>query len=83
MPGTLIRSGNTFRGTLELVDGEVFTSWGDYLYFHAEITDTNDTNGDGLPDIIDVPEVGFVTGLAASLLALMSIYLRSTQSTRS
>ena len=53
---TLTRSGNTFQGTLELVDGELGTSWRDYIDFKVEVADNNDTNGDGLPDIIYVPE---------------------------
>jgi hypothetical protein len=67
---TLTRSGNTFRGTLELIDGELGTSWRDYIDFKVEVVDNNDTNGDGLPDIIYAPEPDSIVQLLVGFAAL-------------
>jgi hypothetical protein len=75
---TLTRSGNTFRGTLELVDGELGTSWRDYIDFKVEIVDNNDTNGDGLPDIIYAPEPsGWLMSVAGMGLLIVFSRLRT------
>jgi hypothetical protein len=58
MDSTLNRFGNQFRGALEVFDGEPSTSWDDYTRFRVEITDNNDTDSDGLPDLVAVPEPG-------------------------
>ena len=50
---TLIRSGNVYRGALGLYDGNPRTSWADYIDYRLEITDTNDSDGDGIPDMTD------------------------------
>jgi hypothetical protein len=80
--GTLARSGDTFRGTLELIDGELSTSWRDYAFFNLEIIDRNDLNADGLPDILDVPEPDFVAQIALYVLAL-AVAARRRSSARS
>lgn len=71
---SLNRSGNVFRGVMHLADGEPLTSWADFTTYVVEITDTNDTNNDGLPDLVAVPEptpnaLGAATVLALSVLA--------------
>jgi hypothetical protein len=58
MDATLNRSGNQFRGVFEVFDGEPFTFWDDYTHFRVEITDNNDTDSDGLPDLVALPEPG-------------------------
>ena len=52
----LQRHGNVFRGIISAFDGEPLTSWDDYEDFLVELTDPNDTDSDGLPDIVSVPE---------------------------
>lgn len=51
---TLNRTGNYYRAyPVELVDGDPKTSYVDYRYCHVEILDSNDTDGDGIPDLSD------------------------------
>ena len=50
---TLQRNGSVFSGTLELVDGEPDTSWVDYEDWYLEIEDSNDADGDNIPDLSD------------------------------
>jgi len=78
---TLQRSGNIFRGTVTLADGGVDTSWADYTTYRVEITDPNDTDADGLPDLVSVPEPDVVS---SSLLALflLSLIFRGGRPTR-
>lgn len=76
-PATLNRSGNTFRGIVEVVDGGPFTSWPDYKAYRAELTDTNDANSDGIPDITSVPEPSAAILALTALLVLSGIRLRS------
>jgi hypothetical protein len=76
LPTTLTRSGNTFRGILRLVDGEPNTSWSDYVNYNVEIVDTNDTNDDGLPDILAVPEPALATQLIVSSLTIQLLLCR-------
>lgn len=52
-PGTLTRSGTKYRGDLVLSDGLPQTSWADFTAYRITITDTNDSNGDGVPDLTD------------------------------
>jgi hypothetical protein len=52
---TLNRSGKKFTGEVELFDGELTTAWRDYTKYVIEITDNNDTDGDGVPDLSDTP----------------------------
>jgi len=51
--GTFARSSGNYRGTVSLVDGGLLTSWADFLDYAISITDTNDSNGDGVPDLTD------------------------------
>ena len=52
---TLNRTGNYYRAyPVELVDGDPITSFVDFRYCHVEILDSNDTDGDGIPDLSDV-----------------------------
>jgi hypothetical protein len=50
---TLVRSGRTYSGIWESDDGGVLTSWRDYYRVAVEITDTNDEDGNGIPDFSD------------------------------
>ena len=50
-PVTLNRTGNVYRGHLVLQDGDPDTTWVDYTDLLLEITDNNDSNGDGIPDL--------------------------------
>ena len=51
---TLNRTGNYYRAyPVELLDGDPSTSFVDFRYCHVEILDSNDTDGDGIPDLSD------------------------------
>jgi hypothetical protein len=50
---TLTRSGNTYRGLITLIDGDTTTSWQDYKQYILEVTDNNDSDSDGIPDLSD------------------------------
>ena len=51
---TLNRTGNYYRAyPVELLDGDPNTSFVDFRYCHVEILDSNDTDGDGIPDLSD------------------------------
>jgi hypothetical protein len=50
---TLTRSGNKYRGNLELADGDPSTYWPDYTSWVFEILDQNDSNQDGIPNLSD------------------------------
>ena len=51
---TLNRTGNYYRAyPVELFDGDPSTSYVDFRYCHVEILDSNDTDGDGIPDLSD------------------------------
>jgi len=56
-PMTLNRSGNRYFGPMTLADGELDTTWSDYTSWVMEITDTNDEDSDGIPDLTDAPAV--------------------------
>jgi Immunoglobulin domain/Ig-like domain CHU_C associated len=51
--GTLTRSGNTYKGTLSMADGLLETSWIDFTDYAFIVTDNNDTDGNGIPDLTD------------------------------
>ena len=53
LPATLNRAGNKYTGNMELNDGTLETSWKDYVNWVVEIVDTNDSNGNGIPDLSD------------------------------
>lgn len=67
---TLARVGSVFRGRVDVFDGEPETSWPDYTFFHVTIADNNDTDSDGLPDLVAVPEPfrGWLVASAALLI---------------
>ena len=52
----LKRTGNRYLGSLDFVDAYRGTSWPDYTAWQVEIVDTNDSDGDGVPDLSD-PQV--------------------------
>ena len=54
--GLLSRKGNSYYGFVQTVDGGPTTSWADYLDWYVEIIDTNDGDGDGIPDFTDPVE---------------------------
>lgn len=55
----LQRKGMRYAADLQLNDGNPSSSWPDYRVWRLELLDTNDTDGDGVPDLSDV-EVGSV-----------------------
>jgi hypothetical protein len=50
---TLKRNGNRYIGPLEIQDGNITTTWRDYISWQVEIIDLNDTDADGIPDLSD------------------------------
>ena len=50
---SLKRSGNSYVGYFQAIDGYPTTSWADYLNHYVEITDSNDADEDGVPDLTD------------------------------
>ncbi len=69
-PATIFsRDGNTYTALVELSDGDLDTSWPDYQKWLVIIQDTNDTDGDGVPDLsdlslpVDPPEPKFMPWL--------------------
>lgn len=55
LPSVLSRTGNRYRGPLTIVDGLSETSWPDFTQWMLEVTDNNDSNGNGIPDWSDTP----------------------------
>ncbi len=53
LAGALSRTGSTYRGDLSLVDGLPQTYWADFTKYRLTINDSNDSNGDGVPDLTD------------------------------
>ena len=51
--GSLNRSGSKYTGFAKAVDGNLNTSWADYVDWYVEISDTNDADADGVPDFTD------------------------------
>jgi hypothetical protein len=52
--GSLTRSGTSYRGAMILEDGYPDgTYWQDYTDYVVEISDGNDSNGNGIPDLSD------------------------------
>ena len=52
-PFSMARSGRTYRGNLELLDGGHSTSWRDYTQWRIEVSDPNDSDQNGVPDLSD------------------------------
>ena len=55
LPATLRRSGNKYVGEMRLADGYLETPWPDYTQWVLEIVDTRDSDGNGIPDLSDLP----------------------------
>lgn len=53
LAGTLARTGTTYRGDLALADGLPETNWADFTKYRLTITDSNDANANGVPDLTD------------------------------
>lgn len=51
---TFNRTGNRYIGSVALQDGGLGTYWRDYAEWVFVITDGNDANGNGIPDLSDV-----------------------------
>jgi hypothetical protein len=49
----LSREGKKYIGELIFLDGDPTTEWPDYTSWVLEITDNNDSDGDGIPDLSD------------------------------
>ncbi|MFA6544994.1 MAG: hypothetical protein WCS99_11250 [Limisphaerales bacterium] len=52
-PLNLYRSGTRYLGALNITDGLTDTPWPDFQSYMVEITDTDDADGDGVPDLSD------------------------------
>lgn len=52
-PLNIYRSGTRYLGALNITDGLTDTPWLDFQSYMVEITDTADTDGDGVPDLSD------------------------------
>jgi hypothetical protein len=65
---TLTRSGNKYRGNLQLVDGNLETYWPDDTSWVVEILDQNDSNQDGIPNLSDLGYDATATPNAACTL---------------
>lgn len=50
---TFARTGNKYVGSLRFADGDMRTSWADNTDWVFVITDLNDTDGNGIPDLSD------------------------------
>jgi hypothetical protein len=53
LASTFSRSGNKYISNVALADGLPETSWQDYVNWVVEITDGNDSNGNGIPNLSD------------------------------
>jgi hypothetical protein len=49
----MTRNGNKFTAAGSMQDGDTYSSWVDYKDFVLAITDNNDTDSDGIPDLAD------------------------------
>ena len=50
---TFARTGNKYVGSLRFTDGDMRTSWADHTDWVFVITDINDTDANGIPDLSD------------------------------
>jgi hypothetical protein len=53
----LTRNANKYGGTASFFDFQLGTSWADFVSWHFEISDPNDTDGNGIPDLSDAAPV--------------------------
>ena len=54
LPSVFARSGTKYRGNLSVADGDPYTSWADFTDYVFEVTDLNDSDQNGIPDLSDV-----------------------------
>ena len=70
---TLNRSGSRYIGNATLSDGIPETSWADATNWVIEITDTNDWDGNGIPDLSDaIPTLPNITSQPVSQTAVLN-----------
>lgn len=50
---TFARTGNKYVGNLRFTDGDLRTSWADHTDWVFVVTDSNDTDANGIPDLSD------------------------------
>ncbi|MBT5909851.1 MAG: hypothetical protein HN627_08355 [Opitutae bacterium] len=50
---SLTRSGNVYSASVKAVDGGTASSWPDFQDWYLELTDPNDSDGDGFPNLSD------------------------------
>lgn len=63
---TFERDGNTYSANVQLIDGEFTTFWPDFQNWFVTITDNNDSDNDGIPDLSDTsPIISTNPGLLA------------------
>jgi hypothetical protein len=62
-PFILTRQGRKYSGTFQFSDGRLDTAWPDFKEWRLELLDTNDANGNGIPDLSD----GLVGSLQVNL----------------
>jgi hypothetical protein len=60
-PLDLARSGYSYKGLATLDDGVTGTNWPDFTDWYVILTDTNDADGDGIPDLTDATSSGTAT----------------------
>jgi hypothetical protein len=69
--GTLRRVGRVYSGSLVYVDGRTSTAFVDYVSHYFTITDSNDADSDGIPDLSDdlptPPALSSFSGTARTL----------------
>ena len=69
--GTLRRVGRVYSGSLDYVDGRTGTAFVDYASHYFTITDLNDADSDGIPDLTDdlptPPALASFSGTARTL----------------
>lgn len=53
-PANLRRVGNKYSGEMEMADGYLSTPWPDYQHWLLELTDLQDANRNGIPDLSDL-----------------------------
>jgi hypothetical protein len=78
---TLNRKGKKYVAEFEINDGNFSTSWRDYTKWVLELTDSNDADGNGIPDLSDLlatPPTFTVQPLSGNYPAGTSFWLSAT-----
>jgi len=57
---SLTRSGNVYSASVKAVDGGTASSWPDFQDWYLELTDPNDSDGDGFPNLSDSESANFL-----------------------